>query len=240
MNRLLALSMCLFLAAVASPAQEPPPSSNPGVHLRIANLLPITSKPLTIRRGDENLISGAKPGFMMPYAEISKEGGNKFTVSEGERAIGTFSLEKIAKPGYHTVVVLMKGSDAQVVALRDDPQPDGRPKSGEPPPPPQKRFRGYFGAFGFPYRVAVGGLGTWDVAGDSIVVDMPITGKPPKVVSLAYTSRDGDRVLLHFPTDYTTSPWNSAFVSQRGVKRPRLRAYPDAVPPAVDAIDPPE
>lgn len=211
-----------------------------GAYLRIANLLPISSKPLTIKRGSDPFLTGAKPGFMLSYSPISAEGGSRFSVLEGERPIGDFTLEKGGETGFYTAVVYMKGPSAAVVCLRDDRPPEkSRTPAEGPPPPPLPRFRGYFGAFDFPYRVVAGRLGPWEVKGQSVIVDLPVEGEAPRDVSLLYVSKDGDPVIVHFPINYAATPQNSVFVSQRGEKRPRLRSYPDSVIPAEESVAPP-
>lgn len=211
-----------------------PSTADSGVYMRFANLLPISSKPLTVNRGGALFVDGAKPGFFMPYQPLSKRGARSFEVSSGGRGIGDFKIGRNIKAGFFTAVALVTDAGPSVVCFRDDP-PLPAPEDNETPPPPAKRFKGYFGGFDFPYRVEVVGIGTWNVAGKGEIVDIPVSGDQPPEVRLRYISRDGDDVDLYFPLD-ARAHRNSAFVSQRGLKRPRVRCYADNTLPAEESV----
>lgn len=194
--------------------------------------MPVTSKPLTISRSADLVVGGVRPGFFMSYTLLPKAGGKRFTVSSEGMPVGDFTLP--GSGSFFTVVALMREGKPSFVCLADD-EPPPPPRPDEPPPPP-RRFRGYFGGFDFPYKVEAGKLGTWSVKGSGQVIDLPFDGPMPATVTVEYVSRDGDTVRMHYPLQFADSEKSSAFVSQRGPKRPRVKAAPDNVLPAEESV----
>lgn len=231
-----------FLGLAAAWGQEepsspqPPPPALSESYLRVANLMPLGTERAEILRGDVPLLGEMKPGFVMPYIALAKEGPWTFQVRWGGSAVGSFKIDPAIVPGFHTVVLVPDGARARLVFSEDTVPP---PKEGDFSFP-ARRFRAFLPAIGFNYTLHAGELGSWEISRQSQVVDVPVTGLAPKEVKLTYTSREGDIVDLFFPADFAAHPRQAVFVSQRGIQRPRVRVVADNVKPMDESVAAPD
>lgn len=224
--------ICLLLLAASGGAESPVPEASE-IYLRVANLMPLGPGRAEIQRGGQPFLSGMKPGFFMPYQALEKKDSWQFQVLWEGRPLGEFEINPSKPPAFYTVVLMEKQGKAHLEFTRDDPDP---PQEGEFSLP-SRRLRAFLPSMGFPYKVEAGQMGTWEVHRESMILDLPVDVEPPAMVRLAYTTRDGDEVELFFPLDFEAHPRNAIFVSQRGIQRPRLRCWPDNVPPMDAAED---
>lgn len=203
------------------------------VYLRFANLLPVDSQKLVVNRGSKSFLSGLKPGFLLPYTVVPKDGAMHFSVMSNDLLLGEFDLAQRSSDSFYTVVVLRK-SERPIVSLLEDSPASSRDESGNVVS--SCRFRGYFGGFEFPYKVDAGAIGQWSVDVDGLVVDVPVIAKAPDSVGVSFETRDGDHAEVFFPIDFSKFNSNSVFVSERGPRRPRVVCFPDNVSPAAESV----
>lgn len=208
---------------------------NGGKYLRIANLLPITHGKITIKRGQDLFLSGAKAGFFRNYDIVQEDGGSEFTVELNGKKLGQFRLQSQSNPAFFTLVIALQNGQEVIKLNEDNPLVENEINGVTVL---HKHFCAYLGGYSFPYRVNAGELGSWVVDGESLILDIPVEGSPPETISVEFESKYGDPVTLHFPIDFATYDRNSLFINQRGVNRPRIFAYPDNQLPLKDPLDP--
>jgi hypothetical protein len=231
MNPVLIIALLLLHVFTFSLRAEPVEPQATEIHLRVANLMPLGPTRADIQRGGEPFLSGLKPGFLMPYLALEKQGGWEFQVSWDGRPVGSFKLDPSKSPAFYTAVFMEQGGQPRLEFTRDDPDP---PKEGDFAFP-SRRLRAFLPSMGFPYTVEAGAEGPWKIDRESQIVDIIVDVAPPTMAKLTYITRDGDLVELFYPLDFAAHPRQAIFVSQRGAQRPRLRCWPDNLPPVEEA-----
>lgn len=206
-------------------------------YLRIANLLPVLTPKVDIYRGGDRYLLGMKAGFFQSYLPVPDGGSNRFTVKQGDAVLDSFSLPQRPGNQFYTLVVYQEPGKGPTVLLKDDAIEKPKSDSPEQPPePPKPRLRVYAGGYDFPIKVVAKGVGEWVANNSALLVDQPIEGTPPEIIQVVFVDKYDQIITLNFPTDYKAAQSYSAFISQRGIKRPRIQTYADNTLPAEDPL----
>jgi len=228
---LLVFSLFRFPSAKAQPTHPPA-----GTYLRIINLLPILTPKIGIYRGSTPYLLGMKSGFFQNYLPIPSEGGNHFTVKQGEVVIGNFAIPLKGVDQFYTLAIFQDHGKSPSISFLDDAPPMKKPTPEEPNPTPEPRLRLYIGGYDFPIKVSAKGVGEWITQDTTLITEKEIRSQLPEVVQIDYTDKYGQNISLNFPTDYKSALCYSAFITQRAIKRPRILAYPDNMKPGDDPL----
>jgi hypothetical protein len=221
----------LFLSS-STKAQLSHPSTE--TYLRIINLLPILTPKIDIYRGSTPYLTGMKSGFFQNYLPVPSEGGNHFTVKQGDVVVGNFVIPLKGGDQFYTLAIFQNEGKPPAISFLDDAPPKKKPTPEEPSPTPQPRLRIYVGGYDFPIKISAKGVGEWVTQSTALITEKEINGQTPEVVQIDYTDKYGQKISLNFPTDYKSALCYSAFVTQRAIKRPRILAYADNLNPSDD------
>lgn len=225
-------------AAPAPPGDPPSPANtrrSAAVFLRIANLLPLGSPTVDVRRGTTPLRTGLKPGCLMGYTDVSALVGTPLAVFQEGRKIGEIALSTGDPGTFYTAVIVRQDNRPTLLCGGDAPPPPHPPEPAE-----AARFlRLYLGTFDFPYVAEAGGLGRWEVRGTPVVAVLPVTVEPPPAIRISYRDRAGRPATITGPVQFDAGVAGvSVFVSQRGPHRLRIRCYPDGMAPVTEEENP--
>jgi hypothetical protein len=223
-------------AAPEKPVAPAPPVELSTTYLRLANVLSITHEPCDLFLNGQPYLTGMTAGFYQEYFALPKTGPYKYTVKSGDRVLGQFEIKVDKDPSFYTAVLIKEKKGITVHLSKDTPEV--KKKTEEEVPVITKRLRIYMGGFGFPMELDAGALGKWSVDAVGLVVDVPILAEAPASVSVTYKDKYDTKIVEAYPLDFVASPQNSVFVFQRGLNRPRLRAYPDNTAPVEEEETP--
>ncbi|MEM6822267.1 MAG: hypothetical protein AAF558_10025 [Verrucomicrobiota bacterium] len=239
-TRIVVILTCVSLSTLKTLSQEALAQGGDktsGVYLRIANIMPLGKDKVSITRQSEAWLSGLKPGFFSGYQKVQADQNTEFSLKISGRPFGSFKIEinKAEAPkSFHTLIIYGDTASPRIHYQSDKITTGEDEKSIKPLT--GKIFRGYFGGFSFPYQIVVEGIGEWDIHNKAQLIEIPLTTTPPKQVIVVYKDRYEEEIRLPFPLDFESTGSCSVFVSQRGIQRPRLSAFPDNLPPLKETL----
>ncbi len=206
-------------------------------YLRIANLLPVLTPKVDLYRGGERYLLGMKAGFFQSYLPVPDGGSNRFTVKQGDAVLDSFSIPQRPGNQFYTLIIYQEPGKGATVLLKDDALEKPKSESADQPPePPKPRLRVFAGGYDFPIKVVAKGVGEWVANNSALLVDQPIEGTPPEIIQVVFVDKYDQIITLNFPTDYKAAESYTAFISQRGIKRPRIQTYADNTLPTEDPL----